>query len=104
LDLAGEENYQRFAHCLAYQLNNASEHSWFLQAPRPVTSFEQQWQTDQITLRSVDPWGIEQVNIRVIDVAAHYSRIVAHAKNLERLGGGAPMYYVRAYVDLCAAS
>jgi hypothetical protein len=93
------QNYQRFAHCLADGLNSAPQHSWFFQAPRPITSFEQRWQLDKIILKSVDPLGVEQVRIQVIDESERSTRIIAVAKNLEALGGGAPMYYVRAYVD-----
>src|SRR5271166_3655005 len=59
------QNYQRFAHCLTDALNNAPEHSWFYQAPRPVTSFEQQWQRNRVVLKSVDPANVEQVRIDV---------------------------------------
>lgn len=97
-------NYRRFAHCLTDQLNGAPEHSWFFQAPRPITTFDEQWQRNQITLKSVDPWGVEQVLIQVISVSNQGSRVVARVKDLQRLGGGAPMYYVRAYVDVCAAA
>src|ERR1700751_5968906 len=77
------QNYQRFAHCLTDALNNAPEHSWFYQAPRPVTSFEQQWQRNRVVLKSVDPANVEQVHIDVTGVSDHVSRIVAVAKNLE---------------------
>jgi hypothetical protein len=97
------QNYQRLAHCLADALNAAPVHSWFFQAPRPITSFEQQWQRNQIVLRSIDPVGVEQVRIQVTGLAERGARVVAVAKNLQRLGGGFPMYYVRAYVDFCAA-
>src|SRR5919108_3073027 len=98
------QNFERFAHCLADSLNSAPEHSWFYQAPRPITTFEQQWRSDQITLKSVDPWGVEQVRIEVIGLSERSSRVVAFAKDLERLGGGFPMYYVRAYVDFCSVT
>jgi hypothetical protein len=96
------QNYQRFAHCLTDTLNSAPAQSWFYQAPRPITSFDQQWQRHRIILTSIDPWGIEQVRIQVQGIDEHATRIVASAKNLEALGGGAPMVYVRAYVDVCA--
>lgn len=70
-------------------------------AERPITSFEQLWQLDKIILKSVDPLGVEQVRIQVINESERSTRIIAVAKNLEALGGGAPMYYVRAYVDFC---
>jgi hypothetical protein len=96
------QNYERLANCLADGLNSATQHSWFFQAPRPITSFEQLWQIDKIILKSVDPLGVEQVRIQVIDESERSTRIIAVAKNLEALGGGAPMYYVRAYVDFCS--
>jgi hypothetical protein len=96
------QNYQQFAHCLADSLNSAPVHSWFYLAPRPITSFEQQWQANRIILKSIDPAGVEQVRIVVASMAGYGTRIVANAKNLEALGGGAPMVYVRAYVDVCA--
>jgi hypothetical protein len=95
------QNYQHFAQCLTDALNSAPQHSWFFQAPRPITSFEQQWQRNRVTLRSIDPAGVEQVRIEVMGISNQSARVVAVAKNLERLGGGAPMYYVRAYVDVC---
>jgi hypothetical protein len=95
------QNYQPTAQCLTDTLNNAPEHSWFFLAPRPITSFEQQWQRNRIILRSIDPVGVEQVRIEVVGIADNRARIVAVAKNLESLGGGAPMYYVRAYVAVC---
>jgi len=97
-----DQNYQRIAHCLADSLNSAPQYSWFFQAPRPITSFEQQWQLDKVVLKSVDPLGVEQVRIQVVADAPQSTRIIAAAKNLEALGGGAPMYYVRAYVEYCA--
>ena len=48
-------NYQQFAHCLTDALNSAPVHSWFYEAPRPITSFDQQWQRRRIILKSVDP-------------------------------------------------
>jgi hypothetical protein len=96
------QNYQRFAHCLTDTLNSAPQHSWFFQAPRPITSFEQRWQLDKIVLKSVDPLGVEQVRIQVVGDSERDTRVIAVAKNLEALGGGAPMYYVRAYVDFCS--
>jgi len=96
------QNYQRFAHCVTDSLNDAPVHSWFFLAPRPITSFEQQWRTNRIILRSVDPSGVEQVRIEVASVAGYSTRVVANVKNLEALGGGASMIYVRAYVDVCA--
>lgn len=95
-------NYQGFAHCLTEALNSAPVQSWFYQAPRPITSFDQQWQRHRIILRSIDPWGIEQVRIEINGIDERDTRIVAGAKNLEALGGGASMIYVRAYVDICA--
>ena len=99
-----DQNYQQFAHCVVDTLNNAPVHSWFSQAPRPITSFEQQWQQDRIILKSVDPAGVEQVRIQVVGLGAHITYVVANAKNLELLGGGAPMVYVRAYVDAYAGA
>ena len=96
------DNYERFAHCLADALNSAPQYSWLLPAPRPITSFEQQWQADTITLRSVDPLGVEQVRIQLIPVSERNTRVLAVAKNLEALGGGAPMFYVRWYVAFCS--
>jgi len=95
-------NYQGFAHCLTGALNSAPEHSWFYQAPRPVTSFEQQWQRKRIILKSVDPANVEQVRIDVDSVSDHITRVIAVAKNLEILGGGAPMSFVRYYVGVCS--
>ena len=95
-------NYQRMAHCLTDALNNAPVHSWFYLAPRPITSFDQHWRTNRIVLKSIDPQGVEQVRIELTGIAGYDTRIVAGAKNLEALGGGAPMIYVRAYVDNCA--
>jgi hypothetical protein len=92
------QNYERFAHCLT----DAPVHSWLYQAPRSITSFEQPWQFDKIVLKSIDPLGVEQVCIQIAAVANRGARVVAAAKNLEALGGGALMYYVRAYVDYCA--
>jgi hypothetical protein len=97
-----DKDYQRFAHCVTDALNGAAVHSWFYEAPRPITSFDQQWQRNRIILKSIDPWGIEQVRIEVAAVDPHITRIIAVAKNLEALGGGAPMGYVRAYVEVCA--
>lgn len=96
------QDYQRFAHCVTDALNGAPVHSWFFEAPRPITSFDQQWQRNRIILKSIDPWGIEQVRIEVAAVDPHTTRVIAGAKNLEALGGGAPMVYVRAYVEICA--
>jgi hypothetical protein len=90
------------AHCVTESLNGAPVHSWFYLAPRPITSFEQQWQANRIILKSIDPAGVEQVRIVVASMAGYGTRIVANAKNLEALGGGAPMVYVRVYVDVCA--
>lgn len=97
-----DQNYQRFARCVTDALNSAPVHSWFYEAPRPITSFDQQWQRNRIILRSIDPWGVEQVRIEVAGVDPHVTRVIAGAKNLEALGGGAPMIYLRAYVDICA--
>jgi hypothetical protein len=99
-----DQNYQHFAHCLVDTVNSAPVHSWFYQAPRPITSFEQQWQQDRIILMSVDPAGVEQVRIQVAGLGAHITYVVANTKNLELLGGGAPMVYVRAYIDACASA
>ena len=55
-------------------------------------------------MKSVDPAGVEQVHIQVVGLGAHITYVVANAKNLELLGGGAPMVYVRAYVDACASA
>jgi hypothetical protein len=96
------QNYQRFAHCLTDALNSAPVTSWYYQAPRPITSFDQQWQRHRIILQSIDPWGIEQVRIEVQGIDEHDTRLLASVKNLQALGGGAPMVYVRAYVDVCA--
>jgi hypothetical protein len=95
-------NYQRMARCLTDSLNNAPVHSWFSLAPRPITSFDQQWRTNRIVLKSIDPQGVEQVRIELTGIAGYDTRVFAGAKNLEALGGGAPMIYVRAYVDNCA--
>jgi hypothetical protein len=97
-----DQNYQRLAHCVTDALNSAPVHSWFYEAPRPITSFDQQWQRNRIILKSIDPWGIQQVRIEVAAVDPHLTRVIAGAKNLEALGGGAPMVYVRASVDICA--
>ena len=96
------QNYQWLAHCVTDSLNEAPVHSWFYLAPRPITSFEQQWWQNRIVLKSIDPQGVEQVRIAVAGVDEYSTRVVANAKNLEALGGGAPMVYVRAYVDNCA--
>ena len=96
------QNYQGFAHCLTDALNSAPEHSWFYQAARPVTSFEQQWQRKRIILKSVDPANVEQVRIDVDGVSDRITRVIAVAKNLEILGGGAPMSFVRYYVGVCS--
>jgi hypothetical protein len=97
-------NYQQFAQCVTDALNGAPVQSWFYQAPRPITSFDQQWQRRRIILRSIDPWGIEQVRIEINSIDAHDTRVAANAKNLEALGGGSSMVYVRGYVDICARS
>ena len=96
------QNYQRFAHCLTDALNSAPVQSWFYQAPRPITSFDQQWQRNRIILKSIDPLGVVQVHIEVDRIGEHDTRIVVGAKNLEAFSGGAPMVYVRGYVDVCA--
>jgi hypothetical protein len=95
-------NYLQLAHCVADSLNDAPVHSWFYLAPRPITSFDQQWRRNRIVLQSIDPQGIEQVRIELTPLAGYATRITANVKNLEALGGGAPMIYVRAYVDNCA--
>ena len=94
------QDYRRMAHCLTDSLNNAPVHSWFYVAPRPITSFE--WRSNRIVLKSIDPQGVEQVRIELTGIAGYNTRVVAGAKNLEALGGGAPMVYVRGYVDDCA--
>jgi len=96
------QNYQGFAHCLTDALNSAPEHSWFYQAARPVTSFEQQWQRKRIILKSVDPANVEQVRIDVDGVSDRITRVIAVAKNLQILGGGMPMSFVRYYVEICS--
>jgi hypothetical protein len=96
------QNYQQFAHCVTDTLNSAPVHSWFYEAPRPITSFDQQWQRHRVILKSIDPLGVEQVRIEVSGIDEHHTRVDAGAKNLQALGGGAPMVYVRAYVDVCA--
>jgi hypothetical protein len=96
------QNYERFAHCVTDALNSAPVHSWFYEAPRPITSFDEQWQRNRIILKSIDPEGVEQVRIEVTGIDDATTRVLASAKNLQALGGGAPMSYVRAYVDLCA--
>ena len=95
-------NYQRMARCVTDSLNSAPVQSWFYLAPRPITSFDQQWRTNRIVLKSIDPQGVQQVRIELTGIAGYDTRIVASAKNLKALGGGAPMIYVRAYVDNCA--
>jgi hypothetical protein len=95
-------NYQQFAHCLTDALNSAPVHSWFYLAPRPITSFDQQWHRNRIILKSIDPLGVEQVHIEIDGIGEHDTRIAVGAKNLEAFGGGAPMVYVRGYVDVCA--
>jgi hypothetical protein len=98
------QNYERFAHCVTDALNGAPVQSWFYQAPRPITSFDQQWQRNRIILKSIDPEGVEQVRIEVDGVAEHRTHVFASAKNLEALGGGASMVYVRGYVHFCAGA
>src|SRR5919198_4910300 len=73
------KDYQRFAHCVTDALNGAPVHSWFYEAPRPITSFDQQWQRNRIILKSIDPWGIEQVRIEVAAVDPHITRVIAGA-------------------------
>ena len=51
-------------------------------------------------MKSIDPAGVEQVRIEVVGRGAHHPRR-GRCQNLELLGGGAPMVYVRAYVDTC---
>lgn len=97
-------DYRQFAHCVTDALNAAPMHSWFYQAPRPITSFNEQWQAHRVILKSIDPWGIEQIRVEINGIDERATRVAAAAKNLEALGGGAPMLYVRAYVDLCARS
>jgi hypothetical protein len=98
------QNYEQFAHCLVDGLNSAPVQSWFYQASRPITSFEQLWRQDRIILTSIDPAGVEQVRIELVGLGVHVTYVIANAKNLELLGGGAPMVYVRAYVDACASA
>ena len=98
------QNYERFAHCLADALNSAPVQSWFYQSPRPITSFNQQWQRNRIIPRSIDPAGVEQVRIELDGIAAYRTRTLATAKNLEALGGGSSMGYVRGYVQFCAGN
>ena len=98
------QNYEQFAHCLTDALNGAPVQSWFYQAPRPITSFDQQWQRNRVILESIDPQGVEQVRIEVAGFAEHLTRVYASAKNLEAFGGGAPMFYVRGYVHFCAGA
>jgi hypothetical protein len=95
-------DYRSFAHCLADSINGAAEHSWFYQAPRPITTFKEDWEGHRITMTSVDPWGVEQVHVQAIGVSPTATRVVARAKNLERLGGGTPLVYVKGYVGVCA--
>jgi hypothetical protein len=56
------QNYQRFAHCVTDTLNSAPVQSWFYQAPRPITSFDQQWQRHRIILKSaaVRQWSMSE--------------------------------------------
>jgi hypothetical protein len=98
------QNYEQFAHCVTDALNGALVQSWFYQAPRPITSFDQQWQRNRVILKSIDPQGVEQVRIEVDGLAEHLTRVYASAKNLEAFGGGAPMVYVRGYVHFCAGA
>jgi hypothetical protein len=95
-------NYQQLAYCVTDSLNNAPVHSWFYLAPRPITSFDQQWRRNRIVLQSIDPQGVEQVRIELMNFGGYNTRIIANVKNLESLGGGDSMAYVRAYVDNCA--
>ena len=99
-----DQNYERFAHCLTDALNSAPVQSWFYQAPRPITSFDEQWERHRIILQSIDPEGVEQVRIQVDGIAERLTRIFASAKNLEALGGGSSMGYLRAYVHYCAGA
>src|ERR1700745_109290 len=71
------QNYQRFAHCLTDTLNSAPVQSWFHQAPRPITSFDQQWLRHRIILASIDPWGIQQVRIEVQGIDERDTPILA---------------------------
>ena len=96
-----DRNYQRFAHCLADTLNTAPIYSWFFEAPRPITNFDQPWRYDKVILQSVDPFGVTQVNIQIVPTTDHTAYVIASAKNLAALGGGAPMYYVRGSVEFC---
>jgi len=87
-------NYQRMAALPDRLSEQRPVHSWFYLAPRPITSFDQQWRTNRIVLKSIDPQGVEQARIELTGIAGYDTRIVAGAKNLEALGGGAPY-------DLC---
>ena len=98
------QNYERFAHCLTDSLNSAPVQSWFYQAPRPITSFDEQWEKHRIILKSIDPAGVEQVHIEVNGINERRTRVVAEAKNLVALGGGSSMSYVRGYVHYCAGA
>ena len=102
LDLAGKPELSAVCPLPHRRAEQRPGESWFYQAPRPITSFDQQWQRNRIILKSIDPLGFEQVRIEVQGIDEHDTRIVAGAKNLEAFGGGAPMVYVRAYVDVCA--
>ena len=95
-----DKDYQRFAHCVTDALNSAAVHSWFYEAPRPITSFDQQWQRNRIILKSIDPWGVEQVRIEVAAVDRAY---YADYRRCEKPGSAgrrrADGSYVRAYVE-----
>ena len=97
-----DRNYQRFARCLADTLNNAPIYSWFFQAPRPITSFDQPWRYEKIVLQSVDPFGVTQVSIQIAPATERTTQVIASAKNLAAFGGGSPMYYVQGSVEYCA--
>jgi hypothetical protein len=97
-----DRNYQRFAHCLAHTLNTAPIYSWFFQAPRPVTNFDQPWRYDKIVLKSIDPFGVTQVSIQIAPATERTTQVIASAKNLAAFGGGSPMYYVQGSVEYCA--
>src|SRR5260370_7269141 len=77
------QNYQQFAHCVTDALNSAPVHSWFYEAPRPITSFDQQWQRHRVILKSIDPLGVEQVHIEFDAIAPPHTRFTPTPKNLD---------------------
>src|SRR5260370_32290420 len=96
------QNYQQFAHCVTDALNSAPVHSWFYEAPRPITSFDEQSQRHRVILKSIDPLGVEQVHIEVDGIDARHTRVIAGAKNLEAFGAGGSLAYVSASVAIIA--